>query len=169
MKPSLRSLAAAVGRTLTARKLTIATAESMTGGAIAAACTSIAGSSSWFECAFVTYRLSAKTAILGVERASIEQHGVVSEFVARAMAEGALARCGAHIAVSTTGVAGPGTDEFHTSVGDVWFAWAVRSNDRVATVRVAHRVLSGSRHEIRQSAVHVALEGVIEIAADIAP
>ena len=98
MKPSLRSLAATVGRALTARKLTIATAESMTGGAIAAACTSIAGSSSWFECAFVTYRLSAKTAILGVERASIEQHGVVSELVARAMAEGALARCRAHIA-----------------------------------------------------------------------
>lgn len=86
----------------------IATAESCTGGMIAAALTDVAGSSDVFEAGFVTYSVAAKQAMLGVPAALVDSAGVVSEDVARAMAEGALARSRATLAVAVTGVAGPG-------------------------------------------------------------
>ena len=85
----------------------LATAESCTGGLIAASCTAVSGSSDWFERGFVTYSNASKTEMLGVDAALIAQHGAVSEAVARAMAEGALAHSHADIAVAVTGVAGP--------------------------------------------------------------
>ncbi|NNE89881.1 MAG: CinA family protein [Silicimonas sp.] len=107
----------------------IATAESCTGGMIAAALTDVAGSSDVFERGFVTYSNAAKTQLLGVPVALIEAHGAVSEKVARAMAEGALKSSEAQVAVSVTGIAGPGGSD-HKPEGRVCFGLA---QDGVAT------------------------------------
>lgn len=95
-----------------ARGARIATAESCTGGMIAAAITDVAGSSDIFDRGFVTYSNAAKVAMLGVAEQTLAAHGAVSEPVAREMAEGALARSAAGLAVSVTGIAGPGGSEF---------------------------------------------------------
>lgn len=102
----------------------LATAESCTGGMIAAACTDLSGSSQWFERGFVSYSNAAKTELLGVDPALIAQHGAVSEAVARAMAQGALRHSQAQVAVAVTGVAGPSGGTAEKPVGTVWFAWA---------------------------------------------
>ena len=109
---------------LVSNNLLLATAESCTGGMIAAACTDLAGSSAWFERGFVTYSNAAKTESLGVDAALIAQHGAVSEPVARAMAAGALAHSRAQVAVAVTGVAGPGGGSSDKPVGTVWFGFA---------------------------------------------
>ncbi|HEY9067754.1 MAG TPA: nicotinamide-nucleotide amidohydrolase family protein, partial [Burkholderiaceae bacterium] len=109
-----------LGDALRRAGLTIASAESCTGGLIAAACTGIAGSSDWFERGFVTYSNEAKTESLGVPAALIAAHGAVSDAVARAMAEGALAHSRAQIAVAVTGIAGPGGGSPGKPVGTVW-------------------------------------------------
>lgn len=103
----------------------LATAESCTGGMIAAACTELPGASDWFERGFVTYSNAAKTEMLGVPAALIEQEGAVSEAVARAMADGALAHSQAHVSLAVTGVAGPTGGSDAKPVGTVWFAWCV--------------------------------------------
>jgi nicotinamide-nucleotide amidase len=108
-----------------ARGLRIATAESCTGGMVAAALTDIPGSSDVFDRGFVTYSNAAKVAMLGVHEATLTAHGAVSEPVAREMAEGALARSEADLAVSTTGIAGPGGSEFKPE-GRVCFGLARR-------------------------------------------
>lgn len=106
-----------------ARGLRIACAESCTGGMVAAALTEVPGSSDVFECGLVTYSNAAKVALLGVSPATLAAHGAVSEGVAREMAEGALIRSGVDIAVSVTGIAGPGGSE-HKPEGRVCFALA---------------------------------------------
>ena len=142
---------------LLARRHMLATAESCTGGMIAAACTDLSGSSQWFERGFVTYSNEAKAEMLGVPTGLIEQHGAVSEPVARAMADGALAHSRAQVSLAVTGVAGPTGGTKAKPVGTVWFAWCVggethsemqhfagdRAAVRVATVRYAlKRLLS---------------------------
>jgi nicotinamide-nucleotide amidase len=117
---------------LRARGWMLATAESCTGGLIAAACTDLAGSSSWFERGFVTYSNAAKAQMLGVEAALIARHGAVSEPVARAMAQGALQHAHAQVALAVTGVAGPGGGSADKPVGTVWFAWAIAGRARDA-------------------------------------
>jgi len=101
-------LAIALGRALAERGFRAATAESCTGGLVAAAITDIPGSSAWFDRGFVTYTDDAKRTDLGVPAELLATHGAVSEPVARAMADGALARSAADVAVSITGIAGPG-------------------------------------------------------------
>jgi nicotinamide-nucleotide amidase len=130
--------------------LLLATAESCTGGLVAAVLTSIPGCSSAFERGFVTYSNDAKIEMLGVPAALIEAHGAVSEPVARAMAEGALARSKADIAVSVTGIAGPDGGSEEKPVGLVHFACARRDNP---TEHV--RMLFGQRprEEIMQASV----------------
>lgn len=117
------SLAERLVRTATKAGVTIATAESCTGGMIAAAITDIAGSSAVFDRGFVTYSNAAKQAMLGVRAETLDRHGAVSEEVAREMAEGALARSDAGIAVAVTGIAGPGGSGFKPE-GRVCFALA---------------------------------------------
>jgi len=133
----------------------LAAAESCTGGLIAAACTDLAGSSNWFERGFVTYSDQAKTELLGVDAVLIARHGAVSEPVARAMAEGAVARSHAQVGIAVTGVAGPSGGSAAKPVGTVWFGWCVqgrvtselkhfdgdRAAVRAATVRHALRIL----------------------------
>ncbi len=130
----------------------LATAESCTGGMIAAACTDLAGSSTWFERGFVTYSNAAKTELLGVEAALIEQHGAVSEPVVRAMVTGALAHSHAQVAVAVTGVAGPTGGTPEKPVGTVWFGCATPAG---LTSEVKH--FDGDRAAVRRATVQHAL------------
>jgi nicotinamide-nucleotide amidase len=132
----------------------LATAESCTGGLIAAALTEIAGSSDVVDRGFVTYSNEAKIQVLGVDPRLIEEHGAVSDDVARAMANGALAASRAQVAVSVTGVAGPGGGSPEKPVGLVYFGLAGDG----AGVRTKRRVLPGNRVAIRLAAVHYAFD-----------
>jgi nicotinamide-nucleotide amidase len=154
----LSSLAGEVARladALRARGWMLATAESCTGGLLAAVCTSPAGSSHWFERGFVTYSNEAKTAMLGVDPALIEAHGAVSEPVVRAMALGALRHAPAQLAVAVTGIAGPGGGTADKPVGTVWLAVA-RAGEapRVTAERLQ---LPGDRAAVRAQTVQRAL------------
>ncbi len=137
-----------------AEGLMIATAESCTGGMIAAAITDVPGASAVLDRGFVTYSNEAKAEMLGVARALIARHGAVSGPVARAMAAGALARSRADIALSVTGVAGPGGGTPQKPVGLVWFGLAARG----APVRLERRVFADSdRGRVRTRATETAL------------
>ena len=138
---------------------TIATAESCTGGMIAAALTDIAGSSDVFERGFVTYSNDAKMDLLGVGQATLDAHGAVSSETARAMAEGALRNSRAGIAVSVTGVAGPGGGSGQKPVGLVWFGLA--QSNRAAITREC-RFEDRGRAFIRQQSVEFALSLLLE-------
>jgi nicotinamide-nucleotide amidase len=155
------TLAAQVLEAARARGLTIATAESCTGGLIAAALTEIAGSSDVFDLGFVTYSNAAKTAQLGVPEALLAQVGAVSEQTAGAMAQGALATSTAALAVSVTGVAGPGGGSAEKPVGLVCFGLAVRGQTPRTLTR---RFGPGSRREIRGKATLQGLELLLEAA-----
>lgn len=150
----------AVGRALRAAGLTLVTAESCTGGLIAAEVTSVAGSSDWFEGGFVTYRLSAKRRMVGVRRETLDTHGAVSEPTAREMAEGALAASDAGIGVAVTGVAGPDGGDPLAPLGTVWFAWALKTA-APRCVQASRHQLDGDREAVRAQAVEVALRGVL--------
>lgn len=138
---------------LESRGETLATAESCTGGLIAAALTAIAGSSSVVMAGFVTYSNAAKVAMVGVEEAALADHGAVSEAVARQMAEGALARAGVDVALSCTGVAGPGGGSAEKPVGLVFIARARRG----APTIVERHVFPGDRTAVRAATVAAAL------------
>jgi nicotinamide-nucleotide amidase len=139
---------------LLARAATLATAESCTGGLIAAACTGKAGSSTWFERGFVTYSNAAKAEMLGVPEATIAAHGAVSREVAAAMAEGALARSPAAFSIAVTGIAGPGGATPGKPVGTVWLAVCARGGTAATTLLQA----GGDRAEIRARSVLAALD-----------
>jgi nicotinamide-nucleotide amidase len=158
-----RKLAARVLRACEARGLMLASAESCTGGMVAAALTDIPGSSSVVERGFVTYSNDAKVEMLGVPMALIEDHGAVSEPVAHAMAEGALASSRADLAVSVTGIAGPGGGSADKPEGLVHFACARRRG-----VPTHARVEFGAigRDRVRQASVQKALEMLLAAAQD---
>ena len=143
--------------TLLARGWMVATAESCTGGMIAARCTDLSGSSKWFERGFVTYSNAAKSELLGVPAELITQHGAVSEPVARAMADGAVRHAHAQVSVAVTGIAGPAGGSADKPVGTVWFAWCV--NEQLSSER---RVFAGDRAAIREATVAHALQGLIK-------
>ena len=147
---------------LRARGWRIATAESCTGGLIAAACTDLAGSSDWFDRGFVTYSNQAKTEMLGVDAALIADQGAVSEAVALAMAEGALRRSRADLTVAVTGVAGPGGGSAAKPVGTVWLAWAGRAADGSVQSRAWLQRFDGDRAAVRQATVAAALQGLLD-------
>ena len=155
---TIPSLVDALARKLKARGLMMATAESCTGGLIAGACTEVSGSSEWFERGFVTYSNAAKSELLGVPAALIDQHGAVSEPVARAMAAGAVAHASpAQLAVAVTGVAGPTGGSAEKPVGTVWFGWATP-----AGVFTEHQRFDGDRSAVRQATVRHALAGLLQ-------
>jgi nicotinamide-nucleotide amidase len=153
----LTQLATKVGALLTEKNLLLATAESCTGGGVAHAVTEISGSSNWFECGFITYSNSSKSELLDISPALIAQHGSVSEEIAAAMAEGALANCEAHVALSTTGIAGPLGAVPGKPVGTICFAWSM--NGKTHTERL---LLSGDRVSVRQQTVAHALKGLLQ-------
>ncbi|MBU6188727.1 MAG: CinA family protein [Betaproteobacteria bacterium] len=140
----------------------VATAESCTGGLIAATLTELAGSSQWFERGFVTYSNASKHELLGVPADTLDAHGAVSEPVARAMAEGALRRSRARLALAVTGVAGPGGGSAGKPVGTVCFGWAIGPGGSgpgaVQRVVVETRHFNGARDAVRaQTALHALL------------
>ena len=137
-----------------ARGLRLATAESCTGGLIAATLTAIAGSSDVVDRGFVTYSNAAKTEMLGVPANLIAEVGAVSEAVAARMAEGARDRSEADFAVSVTGVAGPGGGSAEKPVGLVWFGLASRGQP----TRTVRELFGGDRTEVRRLSVARALE-----------
>lgn len=150
---TIEDLVARLAAALAARDATMAAAESCTGGLIAAACTSRAGSSAWFERGVVTYSNAAKAELLGVPASLIAGHGAVSAEVARAMADGMLARSPAAFAVAVTGIAGPGGGTDAKPVGTVWIATGARSGAAEATLLNA----TGDRAAIRDRSVVRAL------------
>jgi nicotinamide-nucleotide amidase len=153
---ALAVLAREVAARLHASDRRLVTAESCTGGWIAKLCTDIAGSSDWFDCGFVCYSNAAKTRDLGVPEKLIESEGAVSDEVVRAMAEGALARTGANVALAVSGIAGPGGAVPGKPVGTVWFALASRQQDRMECQ--GHLIqFEGNRDAVRRQAVEYAL------------
>lgn len=143
---------------LRARGERLVSAESCTGGLIAAACTAVAGSSDWFERGFVTYSNAAKSELLGVAPALIDGHGAVSEPVVRAMATGALAHADAHWAVAVTGIAGPGGAVPGKPVGTVWLGLAQRDG----AVWAERLQLDGDRRTVRAQTVRLALQRLLD-------
>lgn len=152
----MHDLAEKLGKRLQGAAAVLATAESCTGGWAAQAVTAIAGSSSWFDRGFVTYSNEAKQELLGVRAQTLARHGAVSEETAREMAQGALQRSKATVALAITGVAGPGGGSADKPVGTVCFAWATRAGARSETRR-----FSGDREAVRRQSVVHALEGVL--------
>ena len=153
----LLALAARLGAAALARGAMIATAESCTGGLVAGAITSVAGSSGWFERGFVTYSNLAKEQQLGVAPSTIERFGAVSEETAKAMAQGAVRGAAAQWAVAVTGIAGPDGGSPDKPVGTVWFAWV--GPDHLQALK---RQFDGDRAAVREASVRVALEGLVD-------
>jgi nicotinamide-nucleotide amidase len=153
------TLATALGDRLLERGWRLTTAESCTGGLVAGVVTAVPGSSAWFERGFVTYSNDAKREMLDVPQALLDAHGAVSEAVARAMAEGALAHSHAQCAVSVTGVAGPGGGSPDKPVGTVCFGWVVPG---IASSTATHH-LAGDRGAVRQDSVALALLGLADL------
>ena len=143
---------------LLARRHLLATAESCTGGMIAAACTDLSGSSQWFERGFVTYSNEAKAEMLGVPPGLIEEHGAVSEPVARAMADGVLAHSRAQVSLAVTGVAGPTGGTEAKPVGTVWFAWCVGGETHSEMQHFA-----GDRAAVRTATLRYALKRLLSL------
>lgn len=154
----LHVLAAELGRALLAKGWRVTVAESCTGGLVAAAITSVAGSSDWFDVGYVTYSNGAKAALLGVPEAVLVAHGAVSEQTARAMVEGALAMSGAELAAAVTGIAGPSGGTPGKPVGTVCFAWAAKGG----TVEATTRRFDGDRAAVRGASASFALRGLLE-------
>jgi nicotinamide-nucleotide amidase len=151
---ALRARAAALVRRFAAQRRTIATAESCTGGLVGALITEIPGSSAVFERGFIVYSNAAKTELLGVPESLLAAHGAVSEQCARALAEGAITRSHADVAVSVTGIAGPGGGSAEKPVGLVHFALASRGGEVFALRRLYGEL---SREAIRLRSVDDAL------------
>ncbi len=156
---SLECVVAEVGEALTAHALTLVSAESCTGGAVAGALTSVPGSSVWFERGFVAYSSAAKEQMLGVSPVTLRVHGSVSEATVREMALGALKRSPAEVCVALSGVAGPGGGTRDKPVGTVWLAFAMRGAD--VRCELAH--FAGDRGTIRRHSVRSALEGILAL------
>ena len=154
---TLNALSRKVGKALKNSDQFLVTAESCTGGWVAQAVTSVAGSSGWFERGYVTYSNAAKREELGVSRKTLQRHGAVSEATAREMARGALKRGRGTVAVSVTGVAGPGGSSPGKPVGTVCFAYA-----RGRKIRSETKRFKGNRMSVRRQSVLQALKGVLK-------
>ena len=154
----IRILAQAVGEYLLAKKWRLCLAESCTGGGVAEALTRIAGSSRWFECSFVTYSNAAKQRMLGVETILLETYGAVSAHTVEAMARGAQARSGAHVALAISGIAGPEGGTEDKPVGTVWFAWVTPDSPHPYT---QCSYFEGDRQSIRQQAIVYGLQRLL--------
>ncbi|NIB39688.1 CinA family protein [Pseudomaricurvus alkylphenolicus] len=153
---SCEALSKSLGRELLQQGLVLGTAESCTGGMIAAAITDTAGSSAWFEEGLVTYANQSKQRLLGVDEAVLDQHGAVSRPVVEAMVAGVLAR-GADVAVATSGIAGPDGGSADKPVGTVWLAWGTAQGTHSQC-----EVFAGNRRQVREQAVLFALNGLME-------
>jgi len=162
MKKKLFILAASLGKTLKQKKMKIATAESCTGGGIAQALTDVSGSSAWFDRGFVSYSNLAKVQMLQVKQASLDKHGAVSKQVAIEMVEGALVNSNAELAISVTGIAGPGGGSSDKPVGTVYIACKTKGENSVCM----KCFFLGDRFLIRQQTIQQALINCIKQCAE---
>ena len=158
---SIGALSEALVGELLATGKTVATAESCTGGWIAKSITDISGSSGCFAYGLVSYSNGAKESLLGVNPATLEEHGAVSDAVVQEMAQGALSLSGADVAAAVSGVAGPDGGSEDKPVGTVWFAWATRNKDK-PEIDAEKRFLKGDREQIRAQTVVISLQGIRE-------
>jgi nicotinamide-nucleotide amidase len=158
MAPEMRTLCQSLAERLLSRGWMLSTAESCTGGLIAAACTELAGSSQWFERGFVTYSNAAKTSLLGVSPGLIGQYGAVSQPVVESMAQGALRHSPAQVALAVTGIAGPGGGSADKPVGTVWFGWATPQG-----VVSECLLLPGERSAVRAASTRHALAQLCQL------
>lgn len=158
MSEEPQALARELGMLLQRRGLSLAAAESCTGGWVAKLITDVAGSSGWFDRGFVTYSNTAKTDMLGVSEQTLREHGAVSHAVVVEMAEGALARSHADVSVAISGVAGPDGGTPEKPVGMVWLAWARRGD---AVDAECHQ-FEGDRRSVRLQAARTAVQGLIQ-------
>lgn len=150
----LKQLSAIIGQRLLQRQATVTTAESCTGGWIAKVFTDIAGSSAWFERAFITYSNDAKQQMVGVADNSLRQWGAVSEQVVKEMAEGALKAANASFAIAVSGIAGPDGGTAEKPVGTVWFGFAAAGSETVTK----RYIFQGDREAVRRQTVAMALQ-----------
>ncbi len=157
MNQTVAQLSSILGRKLAEQGLTVTAAESCTGGGIAAALTSVPGSSEWFGYGFVTYSNAAKQALLGVDAMTLQACGAVSREVVLAMAAGARQVAGADLSVAVSGVAGPGGGSADKPVGSVWIAW---EDSRAACARSF--LFTGDRAAVREQSVVAALQGLAD-------
>jgi nicotinamide-nucleotide amidase len=162
MDDYLHQLSQHLGEKLRERNWRIATAESCTGGGVAAAITAIPGSSAWFEYGIVSYANAAKEKLLGVSSETLARHGAVSEAVVIEMARGGLTLSGADIAVAISGVAGPSGGSHEKPVGTVWFAWARAAGE----IKTELKWFDGDREAVQKQAVVWALEKSISALID---
>ncbi len=158
MSQASSGMAQELGVLLMRRGWMLAAAESCTGGWLAKQLTDVPGSSGWFERGFVTYANAAKAEMLGVHEQTLLEHGAVSAAVVREMAEGALARSHADVAVAISGVAGPDGGTPDKPVGLVWIAWTLRGEPAQAE----RYQFDGDREAVRRQAVDTALRGLIQ-------
>ncbi len=135
----------------------MACAESCTGGWVAKACTDLAGSSAWFDRAYIVYSDAAKVDMLGVAPAALQRHGAVSEAVALQMAQGARRSAGVDTALAVTGIAGPDGGSVEKPVGTVWFAWSIPGQ----AMEAERALFSGDRESVRRQSVMHALQGLL--------
>lgn len=155
---SQQLLSLKLGEALIKNKLVLTTAESCTGGGVSTAITDIAGSSAWFDRAFVTYSNEAKMEMLGVKAKTLDENGAVSEATVEEMVLGALRNSNANIGVSISGIAGPGGGTEEKPVGTVCFGWA----DEQGWLKIETDCFEGGRAEVRRQAIERALKVLYE-------
>jgi len=158
-QPSVHALSNLLGEKLLARGWRVATAESCTGGGVAAAITAIAGSSSWFEYGIVSYANRAKEKLLHVNSEVLLRDGAVSQIVVEQMVQGVLDLSGADIAVAVSGIAGPSGGSAEKPVGTVWFAWGLA----FGAINSTCCYFSGDRISVQQQSVNQALTGLLKL------
>jgi nicotinamide-nucleotide amidase len=159
--PILKLVKGFAGQIL-ARNWKFACAESCTGGLLAKSCTDLAGSSSWFECAYITYSNESKTDMLNVPAELINSVGAVSEQVAAAMVQGVLNQTRVNVAVSITGIAGPGGGTVEKPVGTVCFAFGIRGKK----IEVTRQLFLGDREQVRMQSVRFVLDKLLKLMDD---
>jgi nicotinamide-nucleotide amidase len=154
--PEIYSIAQQLGKILLEREAVVTTAESCTGGGIAEAITAVAGSSQWFDCAFIAYANKAKQKLLGVEQSLLDQFGAVSKQVVEQMALGAIEASKADYAVAVSGIAGPDGGTANKPVGTVWICW------HTPKVTISEKfILQGDRQSVREQAVKISLQQLL--------
>ncbi len=159
MLTDLTAVANRLAQLFIEKKRLLVTAESCTGGWIAQAVTSVAGSSEWFERGYVCYSNLAKMELLGVSAETLQSAGAVSEACVNEMAIGAWQNSGANVAVATTGIAGPGGGTTDKPVGSVWFGWALSESECISE----YCCFSGDREAVRYQAVMHSLNKLLSI------
>ena len=161
MNTEINSLAFKLGEQLAKSRRCVTTAESCTGGGVASAMTEVAGSSGWFEVGYVTYSNRHKHEVLGVAKATLAEHGAVSEAVVLAMVDGALQASGADYGIAISGIAGPSGGSAYKPVGTVWFAW-----QGPLGCDAACRHFDGDRRSVREQAVEFSLQQLLHMASE---